>query len=97
MKPKYMNYEFGDLTFKCYFKPAGHGYEVGVTCAGKPVFVGIFVHFEEANMWWKKMHAEIKTFTRKYEYFYSATPTWYKQFFSNIQTQTQTITYVFLI
>ncbi len=83
MKTKFNTYKFGELNFKCYYKPAGNGYELGVTCYGKPIFVGNFIHAEEANTWWKKMNYEIKNFTKSYQYFYNATPTWYTKFFAN--------------
>lgn len=83
MKPKFKNYEFGEMTFKSYCRPAGHGWEVGVTCAGKPMFVGNFVHKHEATHWWKKMNAEITSFCKKYDYMENASPTWHKKFFAN--------------
>lgn len=83
MKTKYADYKFGELKFQCYYKSVGYGYEVGVTCFNKPVFVGNFVHAEEARVWWKKMSYEIKNFTKSYDYFYTASPTWYTKFFAN--------------
>lgn len=83
MTPKFKNYQFGEMTFKAYCKPVGHGYEVGMTYKGKPVFVGNFVHKAEATLWWKNMGQCFKTFTTKYEYMPSASETWNCKFVSN--------------
>jgi hypothetical protein len=70
-------YEFGDLTFKPYFKAVGHGFEVGVICRNKTVFVGNFVHQHEARQWWTMMHKHLHSFIRQHDFVPTASATWY--------------------
>lgn len=83
MAPKYKNYKFGEMTFKSYFRPVGHGYEVGLTYDGKPIFVGNFVHKTEATYWWKHMSQHLRGFVSKHEYIPTASATWYCKYVSN--------------
>lgn len=64
-KTKYFYH--GDFEFKAYCKPVGYGWEVGVLCKGRPVFVGNFVHRPEATKWWNQMNKEIRSFTKHYQ------------------------------
>jgi len=73
-------YKFGALHFKPYFKACGNGWEVGVTCAGKNVFMGNFVHQFEAREWWKVMHKHLDTFCKTHDYVPTASNTWYFKF-----------------
>ena len=59
-------YKHGKYTYKTYLKPAGKGFEAGIICAGKPLFVGNFLYKKEANAWFTEMTNQLKTFTRKY-------------------------------
>jgi len=60
------HYKFGPYMLKCYFKPVGNGFEVGMTHAGRTYFVGNFVHQAEAKKWWGMMNSSITTFGKKY-------------------------------
>lgn len=80
MTPKTKPYHFGDLKFEAYFRPAGFGWECGVKCKGKPVFVGNFVHKSEATLWWKELNKYMTQFCHKYEFMENAPPTWYPKF-----------------
>lgn len=83
MTPKTKPYHFGDLKFETYFRPAGFGWECGVKCEGKPVFVGNFVHKPEATMWYKEMNKHMTQFCHKYEFMDNAPTTWYPKFVSH--------------
>jgi hypothetical protein len=80
---KFKTYKFGTMTFKQYFKPVGHGFEVGFIYGGKPVFVGNFIHAKEANQWWTKMSSELKFFFNKHEFVPTASTVWYNKYISN--------------
>lgn len=76
-------YDYHDWTFKAYYKPCGNGYEVGVYCGTKPVFVGNFINKTEATRWYNLMNRNMKTFFKKYNYPTMPSKTWYCQFFAN--------------
>jgi hypothetical protein len=81
MKTKYFNH--GEFEFKAYFKPVGHGWEVGLMYRGEPVFVGNFVHRPETTKWWAMMNKEVKTFAKHYHSSPQTPPRWYCNFLSN--------------
>ena len=74
---KNKNYKFGQLTFKSYCKNVGQGFEVGVTCQGKHVFIGNFVHDVEAQQWWKIMHTHLQSFCKHHDFVPTASVSWY--------------------
>lgn len=76
-------YKYGKHTCKAYKKPAGKGYEVGITLAGKPVFFGNFIHSKETATWWNLMNKEIRKFTRKYSAAPHAPTGWTTKFLAN--------------
>lgn len=81
---KMKNYKFGKMIFKAYCKPAGKGFEVGMTHQGKPVFVGNFIHRAEAMKWWGLMNTYAHKFCRSHEFVPTASPTWYNKYFGNL-------------
>lgn len=77
------HYQFGPYTMKCYFKPVGSGFEVGLKYGTKTYFVGNFVHAAEAKKWWGLMNRSITTFGKKY-WMNDETPfTWYCHFMTS--------------
>jgi len=46
--------------------PAGNGWEVGFIFGNQQVFLGNFIHTQEATRWYAEMNREITTFNRKY-------------------------------
>ncbi|KYG65043.1 hypothetical protein AZI87_10725 [Bdellovibrio bacteriovorus] len=80
---KTKHYEYYGHEFKSYFKPVGHGYEVGFTFEGKPLFVGNFVHKKEAMEWWRSFNQEIPYFFSKYEFPVDGPHQWMTKFFTN--------------
>jgi hypothetical protein len=81
MKTK--KYLYGKFYFTAYYKPVGHGYEVGMTYGKKTIFVGNFIHKEEATTWFAKMNLECKHFVNKYWINDNVSTTWYCSFFKN--------------
>jgi len=77
------NYDYGDFTFKTFFKTVGQGFEVSLYCDGKPYFVGNFVHKKEAMMWWKQFNTEIASFAKKYWCSDETPQQWYCAFMTN--------------
>lgn len=64
MKTK--NYRYGKLTCKGWLRPAGNGHEVCFKFGTKTIFVGNFIHSNEATRWWNLMNREIRLFGRRY-------------------------------
>lgn len=83
MTPKTKNYKFGFMTFKCFMRPAGNGWEVGMTYQGKTVFYGNFVHKPEATQWWKMMNTNMTHFMKTHEFYPTASENWYCKFIGN--------------
>lgn len=77
---KTRTYRNGTTTCRSYLKNVGNGWEVGFTYAGKPLFVGNFIHSTEANQWYGVMNAEIRTFTKKYKVGPGCPKSWYFHF-----------------
>ena len=80
---KTRNFRFYGHTFKSYCKPVGHGYEIGFTFEGKPLFVGNFIHKNEATKWWSYFNNEIRSFFNRYEFPQNGPTQWMTKFFSN--------------
>ena len=83
MTTKMKNYTFGKMTFKAYCKPAGKGFECGITFQGKPVFVGNFIHKSEATKWWGLMSTYCAKFVNTHEFVPTAGYNWYCKYFAN--------------
>src|SRR5262245_25477410 len=77
---KTRTYRNGSMTCKSYIKSVGNGWEVGFTFAGKPLFVGNFIHSTEANQWYSVMNHEIRTFSHKYKVGPGCPKSWYFHF-----------------
>ena len=80
---KNKSYRYGNYTFRAYFKPVGHGYEVGLICKGRSLFVGNFIHKREATSWWMQFNREIRHFATNYVCSKKTPHTWYFNFLSN--------------
>lgn len=80
---KTKDYNYYGYNFKAYYMNAGHGYEVGFTFEGKPLFVGNFVHKKEAMEWWKNFNNEIVYFFGKYEFPVKGPHQYMTKFFTN--------------
>lgn len=85
---KFKNFPCGKYTFKAYCKPVGHGYEVGLRVKDRPVFVGNFVHKDEAQQWWKTFCSELEFFFDRYEYSPETPFNWYTEFCTNTMYST---------
>lgn len=81
MKTK--KYLYGKFYFTAYYKTAGNGFEVGMTYGKKTIFVGNFIHKEEATKWFAMMNSECKTFVKKYWINNNVSTAWYCNFFKN--------------
>ena len=81
MKTK--KYSYGKFHFNAYYKTAGHGYEIGLTYGKKTIFVGNFIHQEDANKWWTTLNSETTKFAKKYWVNDDVSTTWYCHFFSS--------------
>ena len=91
MKSK--TYRYGNVTFKAIHKAVGNGWETTIWYAGKPIFVGNFIHAKEATAWWNLMNREINKFARKYSTGYKFPVTWFSGF---LKTHLYKEYYVFL-
>jgi hypothetical protein len=80
MKSK--KFKHGNKTYKSYVKKVGAGYEVGLTCAGKSLFVGNFLKSSEANQWYTFVNQELPRFTKKYWITKTASHAFYQKFLS---------------
>ena len=81
MKKK--NYKIGKFTLRTYFKPAGHGFEVGAYFGPTKIFTGNFVHRPEATKYWTTLNKDMATFCKKYWVSPKAPFAWYKNFMKN--------------
>ena len=81
MKTK--KFHFGNKYFKTYCKTVGHGWEVGVTFEGKTLFVGNFIHNNEATSWWAKMNKEVRWFSRTHKVYTKSTYAFYGRYMTN--------------
>lgn len=78
MKKK--NYKIGKFSLRTYFKPAGHGWEVGAYFGPTKIFTGNFVHRPEATKYWTTLNTDLKSFCKKYWVSPKAPFSWYKNF-----------------
>jgi len=76
-------YKYGKHTCKAYKKAIGKGWEVGFYFGSKQIFVGNFIHAKEANAWWTKMNAEVRTFSKRYALPTKASPAFFCKFMTN--------------
>ena len=82
MKTKSFNFG-AKTTGKTYFKAVGKGWETGFVFAGKPVFVGNFIHQKEALVWFGMLNKEVSKFSKKYGSTGKVPATWFAHFFGN--------------
>ena len=80
---KSTTYHFAGTILKAQFRTVGQGWEVSVNYGKKTVFIGNFIHKEEAIKWWTAMNSEIRSFTKTYWIANKSSTTWYATFFSN--------------
>jgi hypothetical protein len=81
MKSK--TYRYGKYSCKTYYKTVGNGFETGFVFGGKPVFVGNFIHANEAQRWFGIMNHEIRRFGRKYTVGHAFPAPWFMHFMKN--------------
>lgn len=82
-KPTTKTFKSYKWTFKSYFKAAGKGWEVGILAGEQTLFMGNFVHKEEAIHWWNTMNKYASKFFKKYHHDVTPSKEWYFKFFSN--------------
>jgi hypothetical protein len=80
---KSKTYRYGKTICKANLKTVGLGWEVSFYFDGKPLFVGNFVHANEASKWWGFMNKELTAFSRKYTTGYKFPVTWFSHFLKN--------------
>lgn len=73
-------YRNGRKPCKTYLKTVGNGWEVGFTYAGRPVFLGNFIHSSEAKQFYTLMRREISHFGRRYKVGKAYPTAWFKTF-----------------
>lgn len=76
-------YRYGKFSCKTYWKTVGNGFETCFVFNGKCIFVGNFIHSQEANRWWGIMNHEIKRFGKKYTTGHCFPVNWVGNFLSN--------------
>lgn len=81
------NYELAGFMFKTYFKPAGKGFEIGLTSGGKTYFVGNFITHKEAQKWWMMFNKYVSSFYRRFDYSKEAPREFYGKFMANFLYQ----------
>jgi hypothetical protein len=81
MKTK--TFSTGKYNCRTYWKPAGNGWETGFIFNGRPLFVGNFIHKNEATTWYATMNREITRFARKYTVSHQFPVTWFTNFIRN--------------
>lgn len=76
---------FGSGKFGCktYFKTMGHGWETTCVVNGKTVFVGNFIHWNEAARWYATMNRTIRMFAKKFTVGENYPASWFTKFLGN--------------
>jgi len=73
----------GTTQCRSYIKAAGNGFEVGFYSGSKLLFVGNFIHSNEATKWYTAMNKEIRTFGHRFRVAKTYSPTFMWRLLSN--------------
>src|ERR1044072_5993844 len=76
-------FRIGTLVFKAYIKAVGNGWEVGLINDQQTIFVGNFIHHDEAHQWWGIMNVEMNRFLKRFSVARDVSKAWYGHFFAN--------------